>query len=121
MAVTAMKEKYKAAFIIPIGTHKVLGEDGWEFETLNRLSSEIKEFLVDALNLHYLESYLGIDAYVSESVKMSVIYDDQSQIESISFQLYGDAVSGLSRVFRSGQIANKSELFIPAQSNDDDS
>lgn len=110
-----MKGKYKAAFIIPIGAIKALGGDGWEFETTNRLPAETKEFLVEALNLKYLESYLGIDAYINESIKMSVIYDDQNQIESISFQLYDDAVTALSRIFRSSQIADQSELFIPGK------
>ncbi len=108
-----MKRKYKVVFIIPIGANKILGEDGWEFETPNRLSAEIKEFLVDTLKLEYSESYLGIDVYVNENMKMSVICDDQSQIESISFQLYEMATTTLSDMFQTGILANKSELFIP--------
>ena len=108
-----MKGRYEAAFIIPVGASKVLCEDGWEFETPNRLSSEIAEFLVDALNLQFSENYLGIDRYVGENIEMSVFYDDQGQIESIQFQLYGDSMTVLVGVFQASSIASQSELFIP--------
>ncbi len=110
-----MKGKYKAAFIIPIGAKKVLGEDGWEFETSSRLSSEINEYLVKALKLRFLESYLGIDSYVDDDIKMSILFDDQKQIESIHFQLYGDALTVLSEVCQGGKISDEAELFIPHQ------
>lgn len=108
-----MNEKYKVAFIIPIGTKIILGEDGWEFETSHRLSFEIKEYLINSLSLKFLESYLGMDSYIDGNIKMTVIYDDQKQIESIYFQLYGDALTALSDVYKVGEIANESELFIP--------
>lgn len=110
-----MKGKYKAAFIIPAGAEKVLGEDGWEFESSSRLSLGVKEHLIDALELKFQESYLGIDSYIEGNVKMSVFYDDESQIESIHFQLYEDALAVLSEVCQAGGIANEAELFIPPQ------
>ena len=108
-----MKGKYKVAFIIPVGANKILGEDGWEFQTSNRLSGDIKEFLVDTLKLEFSESYLGVDVYLNENMKMSVIRDDQGQIESISFQLYEMTTTALSDVFQTNCMADKSELFIP--------
>jgi len=108
-----MKGKYEAAFIIPIGANRELGEDGWDFKTNNRLPAEIKKFLTDGLNLKFSESYLGIDSYVDENIKASVFHDDQNQIENIHFQVYGNAMTALSDVFQASFIANKSELFIP--------
>jgi len=110
-----MKGKYQAAFIVPIGTNKVLGEDGWEFESTSRLSEEIKARLIKSLKLSFLESYLGIESYVDDNVKMSVIFDDQNGIESIHFQLYGSALATLSEVCQSSRISFEAELFVPRQ------
>jgi hypothetical protein len=107
-----MKEKYKAAFIIPVGTKKTLGEDGWEFETSQRLSTELSAFLIDALNLRFLESYSDFDIYINDSIKMTVAYDQDKLIEFVYFQLVGDALITLKTVF-SGDILENSELFIP--------
>lgn len=108
-----MKGRYEAAFIVPVGANKTLGEDGWEFDTTNRLPEEVKKFLTDDLNLRFVENYLGIDSYVDENIKASVIYDDQNQIENVYFQVYGNAMPALSNIFQSSFIANKSELFVP--------
>ena len=108
-----MKGKYKAAFILPIGTKKVLGENGWEFETSNRLSLQIKEHLIDVLKLKFLESYLQIYCFMSEDIKMSVSYDDKNEIENIYFQVYNDKLTMLTDLFIASGIANESELFIP--------
>ena len=108
-----MKGKYQAAFIVPIGANKTLSEDGWEFESSIRLSQEIKKYLIQSLGLRFLESYLGIDAYINDNLKMSVVNDDQGCIESISFQLYGDSLTILSEVCESSRISSEAELFIP--------
>lgn len=110
-----MKGKYQAAFIVPIGANKTLSEDGWEFESSVRLSQVIKNYLIQSLELGFLESYLGIDAYTNDNMKMSVINDDQGCIESISFQLYGDSLIILSKVCESGWISSEAELFVPHQ------
>ena len=110
-----MKGKYKAAFIVPVGANKVLREDGWGFESPNRLSEEIKDYLIQSLRLRYLESYLGIESYADDDVKMSVIFDNKNEIKSIYFQLYGDTLSILSEVCQGGGISAEAELFIPQQ------
>lgn len=108
-----MKRKYQAAFIVPAGANKVLGEDGWEFESSVRLSEEIKGYLVQSLRLSFLEGYLGIESYVDGDIKMSVILDDQNKIESINFQLYEDALAILTEVCQDSRISSEAELFIP--------
>lgn len=107
-----MKEKYKAAFIIPVGTRKTLGEDGWEFETSKRLSTELRAFFIDVLNLRFAESYSDCDIYVNDNIKMTVIYDHDKLIESVYFQLAGDSLITLETVF-AGDILKNAELFIP--------
>ena len=110
-----MKGKYQAAFIVPVGANKVLGEDGWEFESSDRLSEEIKDYLIRSLKLNFFENYLGIESYVDDDVKMSVIFDDHNEIESIHFQLYDDALTILSEVCQGSRIPAEVELFIPQQ------
>lgn len=110
-----MKRKYQTAFIIPVGTNKLLGEDGWEFQSSSLLSCDIKEYLVQSLSLKFFESYLGIESYIRDNVKMSVVFDEQHKIESIQFQLHGDALSKLSKVCQSDRISADAELFIPQQ------
>lgn len=113
-----MKGKYQAAFIVPIGVNKVLGEDGWEFESSGRLPNEIKDYLIESLKLGFLESYLGIESYVDDDIKMSVIFDDQNKIESIHFQLYGDSLTILSEICQGSRLLSEAELFIPRQERD---
>ena len=110
-----MKGKYQAAFIVPVGANKILKEDGWEFESAIRLSEEIKNYLIQSLRLRFFESYLGIESYVDDNVKMSVIFNNKNEIESIYFQLYGDTLSILSEVCQGGRIPAEAELFIPQQ------
>jgi len=111
-----MKGKYQAAFIVPVGANKVLGEDGWEFESSGRLSLKIKDYLVESLKLCFLESYLGIESYVDGNMKMSIIFDAQNEIESIHFQLYDDGLAVLSEVCQGSEIFDGAELFIPQSS-----
>ena len=110
-----MKGKYQAAFIVPVGANKILKEDGWEFESAIRLSEEIKNYLIQSLRLRFFESYLGIESYVDDNVKMSVIFNNKNEIESIYFQLYGDTLSILSELCQGGRIPAEAELFIPQQ------
>lgn len=108
-----MKEKYLAAFIIPSGAKKLLGDGGWEFENSKRLPVDIKSHLVRSLKLSFLEDYLGVESYVNNSMKMSVLFDDQNEIESIHFQLNGDSFITLIEVCQGVEMPSDAELFIP--------
>lgn len=108
-----MNGKFKAAFIIPLETKKVLTENGWEFDSVNRLSMSIRDYFINAFKLRLLERYLGIESYAGENRKMSVFYDDGNQIESIYFQLSEDALKELRASFEAGNWMGESGLFIP--------
>lgn len=108
-----MKGKYQAVFIVPVGASKVLGEDGWEFEGSARLPEKVRDYLVQSLKLSFLESYLGIESYIDGDIKMSVIFDDKNEIESIHFQLYDDSLVILSEVCQDSRMPPQAELFIP--------
>ncbi len=110
-----MKGSYKAAFILPKDAKKKLGDDGWEFESSQRLPSEVSELLADSLGLKYLESYLGIDVYTNAEMKMSVERDDQSLIEFISFQIYGDVIDEFKEKVRACSWCEQVDNFIPSE------
>lgn len=111
-----MKTPFKAAFVVPHGAKKVLGESGWEFDSEERVPPSIKDSLVTVFKLKPLQSYLGIESYGDDKMKMSVIYDDSHLIENVYFQLRGDAMMGLVDYFNSHEQTGGCELFIPDKS-----
>lgn len=108
-----MKRKYHSAFIVPLGANKFLGEYGWEFRSLARLPEEIISQLIEALNLDFVERYLGIESYANDNMKMSVVFDNKKKIENIHFQLYGCSMSKLSDVYDKLSVCSHIELFTP--------
>lgn len=108
-----MQGRYKAAFIIPIHAEKVLDEDGWNFASPARLSPEIKDYFVQALNFKFVDSYSNIERYLTGNMQMSVILDDQNQIELINFQVYDDSLQILLKTWENGKSLFNVELFIP--------
>ncbi|GGJ06222.1 hypothetical protein GCM10007978_49800 [Shewanella hanedai] len=112
-----MKRKYRAAFILPANTNKELGDDGWEFESLERLSNKIMESLVEVLSLKFLESYLGIAVYTNTNVKMSIERDDQNLIEHISFQIYDSAMEGFKKKVKACPWYEQIDCFVPSETN----
>jgi hypothetical protein len=111
-----MKTPFKAAFVVPHGAKKVLGESGWEFDSQECLPASIRNSLVTAFKLQPLQSYLGIESFGNEKMKMSVIYDDSHGIENIYFQLHGDGIMALVDYFNSCGLGGGCELFIPDNS-----
>lgn len=100
-----MKERYQAAFVIPIGANKVLGEDGWEFKSSERLSKKLGQYLVEVLNLEFVETYSGIRRYAGDHIKMSIVFDGDNEIESI-----------VTRNSKTGEITN-SFVTMPPRTN----
>jgi hypothetical protein len=108
-----MTTKYKAAFIVPIGANRVLGEDGWEFESPARLSKNIGDDLIETLRLTFLEEYSGIRKYAGEGIGMSIMFDDNQEVEIIYFQLSGGALASLSEIRQCIDASSGAEIFVP--------
>ncbi len=104
--------RYKAAFLIPLGTDKTLGEYGWEFG-IKYFTVDILSFLIGLLGLVLEESYLGIDKYIGEDIQASVIHNDEGKIEHVSFQIYGNNKKRLEEAFISSKLDSSCELFFP--------
>ncbi|HEX8589797.1 hypothetical protein [Pseudomonas sp.] len=108
-----MKTQYTAAFIIPIGACKNLGEDGWEFESSDRLSNEVAGHLIAALRLDFVETYSGIKRYVGENIGMSLFLDDNNEVENIYFQVSGNSLKALTELCQDPQVSSTAEMFVP--------
>ncbi|WP_062379690.1 hypothetical protein [Pseudomonas abietaniphila] len=108
-----MTTKYKAAFIVPIGASRILGEDGWEFESSARLSKNIGDDLIETLRLTFLEEYSGIRKYAGEGIVMSIMFDDNQEVEIIYFQLSGVALASLSEICQCVDVSSGAEIFLP--------
>jgi len=109
-----MKGKYTAAFIIPKNTKRILEEDGWIFNSSNRLPNEIKESCVKSLKLQFSERYLDIEVYINNSIQMSVTYDDKNFIEIISFQIYDQGLEVFKSKIETNAWYQQVNLFIPS-------
>ena len=105
--------KYKAAFLVPKGSDRTLGEDGWIFTGEKRLSADVVDFLVVLLGLVLMESYLGMDRYIGDSLQATVVHDDEGNIEHVDFQVYDDARKKLEEAFVSSELGDSCELFFP--------
>ncbi len=105
--------KYKAAFLLPKGTDRALGEDGWIFTGANHLSADVVDFLVVLLGLALVESYLGMDRYAGDGLQATVVRDDEGKIEHVDFQVYDDARRKLDDAFVSSNLRDSCELFFP--------
>jgi hypothetical protein len=63
-------------------------------------------------NLEVKETYLGIVTYVSDGIKVSVIYDESKLIEQIYVQLWSRTIEELTKAF-SEKSFDDLEIFIP--------
>ncbi|RYZ83273.1 MAG: hypothetical protein EOP04_20285 [Proteobacteria bacterium] len=106
-------KKYTAAFLIPVGAGRNLGEDGWEFESPERLSKEVSEHLIAAFRLSFVEMYSGIKRYVGDNIGMSIFLDDQNEVENIYFQVSGNSLKALAEICQDPQVLSKAEMFVP--------
>ena len=105
--------KYTAAFLIPVSACKMLGEDGWEFESSERLPIEVAEYLIAALRLNFVEMYSGIKRYIGDHIGMSIFLDDNNEVDNIYFQVSEDSLKALSDLCQDPQVSLKAEMFVP--------
>ncbi|MPQ69202.1 MULTISPECIES: hypothetical protein [unclassified Pseudomonas] len=108
-----MTKKYRAVFVIPVGALKVLGEQGWEFFSEERLSSELEGFYVESFHLKNKESYLGLRAYEGAGVKLLVESDSELCTEFFYFRFYEGSFSDFLEVLKKAQAVEVNEVFIP--------
>lgn len=68
-----MTKQYKAEFIVPIRASRILGEDGWEFESSERLSKNLCNHLIENLRVKFIEEYCDIIKYAGEGIRIKPV------------------------------------------------
>ncbi|HBF25087.1 MULTISPECIES: hypothetical protein [Nitrosomonas] len=109
------KGQYKAAFILPVPNEKVLGDAGWEFKTDKRLPSDTKKFLLEVLELKFVENSLGMSTYEGDTMKATIFFDDRNEVKEVYVRLYGVPKERLSLLFQASFISSSAELFFPSE------
>ncbi|MCA5965921.1 MULTISPECIES: hypothetical protein [Pseudomonas] len=107
-----MKRSYQAVFIVPTGASKVLGDYGWEFNSLERLPESIGEYLVGCLGLKFEEEYAGIKKYTNGQINMSIFLDDNNEVESIYFQAFESFLAEIYKACQNEAVFSGAEIFI---------
>jgi len=104
-------KRYKAGFLIPSGTKKTLGDDGWTFESDKTLPDEI-EVLIDS-SLLLVSSSDSHASYDGDNMEVDVFKNEDGAIENVYFRFYDDIAPSLPS-FLVGQTALADvEFFKP--------
>lgn len=115
-ALTACRVRppYKAAFVLALGTKKVLGDSGWEFEALKPIAPQVAQHFVHRLHLAAQDTYLGIEVFSGEDMQLSVLHDQDFGIEQVDFKTYSDtALAAVTHAWRT-EPTGSTELFVPS-------
>ncbi len=108
-----MSDSYKAVFLIPALSKKILDDDGWFFESSERLNLDVFVKIQKLLNLYLKEEYCGTVVYEGNGVKASVLYDDSRQIEQIYLQIFGASSLQVIDDIKDQFISSNVEVFVP--------
>jgi hypothetical protein len=102
---------YKAAFLIPKSSSRILSEHGWEFESNERVPEAILNSIVKKFGLLKEDEYEGVVHYRSDQMKITAIRDNQGLVEQVYFQLYSLSPSDLRNIL--DRSIQDFELFVP--------
>lgn len=104
-----MASPYKVIFLLPLGTEKSLGDCGWEFSSRKRLPPKLLLSLASRLHLHQEPSYLGMEVYEGEGLKLTATIDNRG-IEHIYFQLWSRPIEDIQKAVARDEV----EVFTPS-------
>ena len=111
----ALRNRYKAAFVLALGSTKSLGDSGWEFAPPLPIDPRVAQHLVQRLHLQAKETYLGIEAFEGEDMDASVIHDQAFGIAEIAFKTYSEAaLEAVTQAWHS-EPTGSTELFVPSR------
>jgi hypothetical protein len=109
-----MGNSYKAAFLIPKSSKKILDDSGWLFKSKKRLSTDVLDALKKVYFLIEKGKYLGVVEYVGDGLKVVVNYDGVGLIEGIFIQLHTRDSGELKKALL-GVGLKDVELFLPEE------
>ncbi len=105
--------KYSVAFLMPCNTVRILGSDGWEFESDLRIPVEVEALLKKECSTS--ETTADYSSYEYDNLKVGVIKDADGAIENIYFRFYGGAEPELPAFLSEASQLYDLEFFIPQQ------
>lgn len=82
-----MVSPYKAIFLLPPKSEKMLGDDGWEFSSPERLPHTLLLSLANTLDLQKGRSCVGMEVYEGAGLKLTAVTDERG-IENIFIQIW---------------------------------
>ncbi|TFW34989.1 hypothetical protein [Massilia horti] len=103
-----MTSPYEAVFLLPIGAQKRLGDCGWEFSSSKRLPRALLLSLASTLRLEEGNSYLGMEVYHGEGLKLTAIADRRG-IEHIFIQIWSRPKQEIEKAVACDEV----EVFTP--------
>jgi hypothetical protein len=103
---------YLAAFLLPTPVTKCLTAIGWEFESAGRLPEDLIVALQGVFDIHATKTYLGMDVFEGNGLKLTASRDAEGRIESIFVQLRDRRPDEL-RIALAAAGFNKVEVFVP--------
>ena len=103
--------KYSVAFLIPKDAKRFLGDDGWEFESDSRISSEIENLLKKEFVTN--EVAPDFSSYEAENIKIDLFKDVNGQIENMYFRFYNGVSPVLPRFLEEYSRLGDLDFFIP--------
>lgn len=104
--------QYKAAFLIPYGSKKILDEDGWTFEIKNALHKSIVDEVIDVFDLSFVERYDDVVTYACNAFKATIFFDKEGNVEQIYFQIFNKKLQILDALKAQFGVGD-AELFVP--------
>ncbi len=107
----SVMNQYSVGFLIPKDANRILGDDGWEFESNLRLPVNIESLIETQFSIG--ESSSSFSAYDGPSLKVDVFKDECGEIENIYFRFYDDATPELPGFLKEVQSSNQLEFFVP--------
>ena len=109
-----MGKQYKAIFLLPLESRKRLTEYGWEFDSQNKISSDVTFHLLGMLKMVFLKSRNSIDYYEGKDIEALIFKSEVGEgIESIYFKLYGGSASQIAGVLSGSGYDGMLEIFDP--------
>ena len=105
------RRKYKAAFLLPANSKKILTENGWEFETNKALNDDVLKSTLMAFG-QLEKGSVDVNTYRKEDLIIDILVDEK-EIEQIYIRDYSidnHNIDLLKSIYSSHKDV---EVFIP--------
>lgn len=106
-----MRGVYSVAFLLPMGAERSLGDDGWEFNSEQRISSQLESVLKGEYLLRTASDECSY--FEGENISIEVFKDRNGLVENVYFRFYGGVPPSLPVCLRDADFIKKTEFFVP--------